>query len=292
MSTVTVRAPGKVNLQLSVGPLRDDGFHHLVTVFQAVSLFDDVTVTRSDRLRVRTFGESEVPADENNLAGKAAVLLAERIGVEPLVDIRINKRIPVAGGMAGGSADAAAALVACASLWEAELDLFPLAAQLGSDVSFSLLGGMALGEKRGEVLTPLPARGTQHWVFAFADTLLSTPMVYKEFDRIRGTDVPDPTRSEDLLRALEGGDPVEVGQALTNEMEPAALALAPRLRATLAAGRSAGALGSIVAGTGPTCAFLARDEANANELVVALEVSGTCRAARYAYGPVAGPITR
>ncbi|SDW23541.1 4-diphosphocytidyl-2-C-methyl-D-erythritol kinase [Amycolatopsis xylanica] len=292
--SVTVRAPGKVNLQLSIGPLRDDGYHHLATVFQAVSLFDDLTVTRSDRLRVRTSGENaaEVPDGQDNLAGRAAALLAARIGVEPLVDISIRKRIPVGGGMAGGSADAAGALVACAALWQADLgdaELLALAARLGSDVSFSLLGGMAIGERRGEALTPLPVRSTQHWVFALADTLLSTPRVFAELDRMRDDTVPEPVRSEALLRALDGGDPVAIGRALTNEAQPAALALAPGMGATLAAGQTAGALGSIVSGTGATCAFLARDEAHARQLAAALEASGTCRAARHAYGPVPGP---
>lgn len=199
MTAVSVRVPAKVNLQLGVGPIRDDGYHDLVNVFHAVSLFDEVTAGHAARLEVRVQAApysrvdvGGVPVDDDNLAAKAARLVAARLGVEPRVAIRIRKAIPVAGGMAGGSADAAAALVACARLWDdrddptlTRDDLLELGAELGSDVPFAVLGGTAVGLGRGERLTPALTRGTFHWVFATADGGLSTPAVYGECDRIR-----------------------------------------------------------------------------------------------------------
>jgi 4-diphosphocytidyl-2-C-methyl-D-erythritol kinase len=284
--------PAKVNLQLAVGPLRDDGYHDLVNVFHAVSLFDEVSVSPGP-LAVRVEGASVegVPADASNLAAKAAVLVAELLGVEPEADILIRKEIPVAGGMAGGSADAAAALVACNALWEGGLSqevLLELAATLGSDVPFALLGGTAVGVGRGERLTPVPTSGEYHWVFALADGGLSTPAVYAECDRIRTEPVGLPHESPELLAALAAGDAKALGAALTNDLQPAALALRPSLQRTLSAGRDFGALGSLVSGSGPTCAFLAADEAHAVELSVAVGTAGVARALVRAVGPVPG----
>ena len=154
MTTVAARAPAKVNVQLAVGPLRSDGFHELRTVYLAVSLFDTVTVRGGEGLRVSVTGldADVVPTDRRNLVWRAAELLAEHAGVRPDAAIEIDKSIPAAAGLAGGSADAAAALVALDALWAtgaAREDLDALAAQLGSDVPFSLLGGVALGAGRG-----------------------------------------------------------------------------------------------------------------------------------------------
>jgi 4-diphosphocytidyl-2-C-methyl-D-erythritol kinase len=287
--------PAKVNLQLGVGPLRDDGYHDLVNVFHAVSLFDEVSVTPGP-LAVRVEGASVdgVPADASNLAAKAAVLVAELLGVEPEADILIRKEIPVAGGMAGGSADAAAALVACNALWEGGLSqqvLLELAATLGSDVPFALLGGTAVGVGRGEVLTPLPTRGTYHWVFALADGGLSTPAVYAECDRIRAAHSERaglPHESPELLAALAAGDAKALGAALSNDLQPAALTLRTSLQRTLSTGRDFGALGALVSGSGPTCAFLAADETHALDLSVAMSGAGVARVLVRAAGPVPG----
>jgi 4-diphosphocytidyl-2-C-methyl-D-erythritol kinase len=293
---VSVRVPAKVNLQLSVGPLREDGYHDLVSVFHAVSLFDELTVTPNDELAVRVEGVSaeEVPADGDNLAARAARLLAERIGVRPDVLLRIRKAIPVAGGMAGGSADAAAALVACDRLWRAGLttaELAELGAAIGSDVPFALLGGTAVGVGRGERLTPVPVRGRFHWVFARADGGLSTPAVYAECDRLRdeqGEKVRPPEASDRLIAALAAGDVKELGSALANDLQPAAITLRPSLRRTLAAGRELGAFGALVSGSGPTCAFLAESDAHALDLAAALSEAGVARSTARAYGPVPG----
>lgn len=293
---MTVRVPAKVNLQLGVGPLREDGYHDLVNVFHAVALFDEVTAAPAERLRVRVAGEAieGVPLDEDNLAARAARLLAERLGVEPAVSLAISKTIPVAGGMAGGSADAAAALLACARLWGAELtapELAELAATLGSDVPFALLGGTAIGLGRGERLTPALSRGRFHWVFACAEGGLSTPAVYAECDRLReahGEPAGRPEVSEALMTALATGDAKALGAALDNDLQPAALVLRPELRRTLTAGRDLGAVGSVVSGSGPTCAFLAESGEQALDLAAALSGAGVARSVVRAYGPVPG----
>ncbi|MFD9779607.1 4-(cytidine 5'-diphospho)-2-C-methyl-D-erythritol kinase [[Kitasatospora] papulosa] len=292
--SVTVRVPAKVNVQLAVGAPRPDGFHDLANVFLAVGLYDEVTVTPADTLRVTCEGPdaAQVPLDTTNLAARAALALAARYGVAPDVHIHIAKDIPVAGGMAGGSADGAAALLACDTLWgtgASREELLGICAELGSDVPFSLVGGAALGVGRGERLTAVEVGGTFHWVFAVADGGLSTPAVYGEFDRLTaGTDVPDPAASPALLTALRKGDVTALADALGNDLQAAALSLRPSLAGTLAAGTAAGALAALVSGSGPTTAFLTADEESARKVADALLASGTCRSARVAPSPAPG----
>ncbi|BEP14517.1 4-(cytidine 5'-diphospho)-2-C-methyl-D-erythritol kinase [Acidothermaceae bacterium B102] len=293
-TTVTVRVPAKVNLFLGCGLARDDGFHDLVTVFQAVSLFDEVTVGEADALSVEVTGEGadEVPRDDANLAVRAARLLGARLGIEPDVHIELRKGIPVAGGMAGGSADAAGTLVALDALWGAGLSreaLHELAAELGSDVPFALHGGTALGLGRGDQLTSVLARGDYHWVFALADAGLATPAVFAELDTWRLDADPTPELSPDaVLGALRAGNAKALGAALANDLQVAAVRLRPALRRTLAAGLELGALGSVVSGSGPTCAFLVQSSGDALTLAAALSAAGVCRAVRTAHGPVHG----
>ncbi|MEI7778136.1 MAG: 4-(cytidine 5'-diphospho)-2-C-methyl-D-erythritol kinase [Actinomycetes bacterium] len=293
---VTVRVPGKINLQLSVGPLRKDGFHELATIYQAVDLCDDVrlTATPGVPLSVTVTGADadQVPTSTDNLAARAVRSVAALVGVEPEVAIGITKVLPVAAGMAGGSADAAAALMAADVLWDARLgrvELSRLAAELGSDVPFLLHGGTAVGTGRGEVLTPALSRGSFNWVFAIAAGGLSTPAVYGELDRLRGSDsVANPEVSVPVLTALAAGDAAALGAALVNELLPAAFALRPQLRQLLDFGTEAGALGATVCGSGPTCAFLVSDEGAGLDLAVALTATGLCRTVRRAAGPVVG----
>jgi len=297
--SVTVRVPGKVNLYLAVGDRRDDGYHELTTVFHAVSLLDEVTVSTADMLSLELAGEGvdSLPTDERNLAWKAAELMAEHVGRAPDVAISIEKSIPVAGGMAGGSADAAAVLVAINTLWELGVprrDLHTLAAQLGSDVPFALHGGTALGTGRGEELATVLARNTFHWVLAFADGGLSTPAVFAEIDRLRDTSGAGrdaPPRLEDpepVLAALASGDPAELAPLLGNDLQAAAVSLDPGLRRTLRAGTDAGALAGIVSGSGPTCAFLCTSASAAVDVGAELAGRGVCRTVRVASGPVHG----
>ena len=356
---MTARVPAKVNLQLAVGPLRGDGYHDLVTVFHALALFDEVTVAPAERDSVVVTGEgaSSVPLDSGNLAARAVSALADAVGSglrdSPGVAIEIRKRIPVAAGLAGGSADAAGALVACNELWGAGLsqqELAEVAARIGSDVAFALHGGTAVGLGRGEQVTPALASGTYHWVLAFAAEQLSTPAVYAACDRLRaregaaepspepalageagrgeavsapsqrgaggsggpslragtagrgeavsapsqrgaggsGGPSPRPALSTALLAALRSGDPAAVGPLLSNDLQPAAISLLPRLRQALAAGREHGALGAIVSGSGPTCAYLARDGAHARDLAVVLTGAGVCRSVVSVTGPAPG----
>ncbi|MGA4849389.1 4-(cytidine 5'-diphospho)-2-C-methyl-D-erythritol kinase [Streptomyces sp. G5(2025)] len=291
-ASVTVRAPAKVNVQLAVGAARPDGFHDLANVFLAVGLYDEVTATPADALRVTCEGpgRDQVPLDRTNLVARAAELLAARHGIAPDVHLHIAKDIPVAGGMAGGSADGAAALVACDALWgtnASRAELLDICAELGSDVPFSLVGGAALGTGRGEKLQPLEVGGAFHWVFAVADGGLSTPAVYREFDRLT-PDAPAPEASPALLEALREGDAEALAATVTNDLQPAALSLFPSLRDTLAAGTAAGALAALVSGSGPTTAFLTPDPASARKVADALTASGTCRTTRMATAPAQG----
>ena len=297
--SITVRVPGKVNLYLAVGDRREDGYHELTTVFHAVSLLDEVTVRNADVLSREMVGEGadSLPTDERNLAWQAAELMAEHVGRAPDVAITVEKSIPVAGGMAGGSADAAAVLVAMNSLWELGVprrDLHTLAARLGSDVPFALHGGTALGTGRGEELATVLARSTFHWVLAFADGGLSTPAVFAEIDRLRESKDGDrslPPALEDpepVLAALASGNPAALAPLLGNDLQPASLSLDPGLRRTLRAGIEAGALAGIVTGSGPTCAFLCASAASAVDIGSELAGAGVCRTVRVASGPVHG----
>jgi 4-diphosphocytidyl-2-C-methyl-D-erythritol kinase len=256
-----------------------------------------------DGVTVAGEGADHVPADGDNLALRAVRALREAItlrdGVAPDagpdgrsgVAVSIRKRIPVAGGLAGGSADAAAALVACNALWQAELsqqELCEVGSQVGSDVAFAVLGGTAVGRGRGEQLSPvLAGPATYHWVLAFADGHLSTPAVYGALDRLR-PDAPEPELDAELMAALRAGDAGRLGAALGNDLQAPALTMFPALRKTLAAGREFGALGSLVSGSGPTCFFLARDERQATDISVALSGAGVCRSVAKATGAVAG----
>jgi 4-diphosphocytidyl-2-C-methyl-D-erythritol kinase len=297
MSPVSAVAPAKLNLSLAVGAPRSDGFHDVATVYHSVSLYDEVVARPRDGLSVTVEGErgvevDSVPTDESNLAARAALLLAKETGQAPDVHLHIRKGIPVAGGMAGGSADAAAALVACDALWGTALprdELLALASRLGSDVPFSVVGGTALGVGRGERLTSALARGRFEWVFAIADGELSTPRVYAECDRLReGRVLPEPRVPDEMMSALRSGNAVALGQALQNDLQPAAVSLRPRLMQTLEVGDECEALGSVVSGSGPTVAFLARDKQHALDIAVALSASGTCRTVKRAHGPVPG----
>jgi 4-diphosphocytidyl-2-C-methyl-D-erythritol kinase len=292
---VTVRVPAKVNLHLAVGDVRHDGYHELVSVFQALSLTDEVTVAATETPGVEVHGEGAgtVPTDHRNLAWRAVLALAEQAGREPTVRVVLHKSIPVAGGMAGGSADAAGALVGLAGLWRLDIsreELSGLAAGLGSDVPFALHGGTALGTGRGENLVPVLARHIFHWVIALDRGGLATPEVFGELDRLRTGEFP-PQRLGDvepLLEALASGDPRQLALLLGNDLQAAAVSLRPALRRTLRAGVDAGALAGLVSGSGPTCAFLCTDAEAAVRVAAELAGAGVCRTVRVASGPVPG----
>jgi len=297
LNSVTVRVPAKVNLQLSVGPRESNGYHNLVSVFQAVSIFDDVTITKSHAgsgVTIAITGDQThgVPEDGSNLAVKAAHLIGEKFDIDTDVHIEVKKSIPVAGGMAGGSADAAATLVAMDALFKLEAtreELLELGSQLGSDVPFMIAGGTAVGTGRGDQLTAALSRGTYHWVFALSSVGLSTPAVYSECDRMRAElEVADPKVSDTLMQALLSGDPELVGKSLSNDLQNPACSLRPALTLVLEVGREYGALGAIVSGSGPTVAFLVADEEAGLDLAVALTASGVVGSVARATGPVHG----
>jgi 4-diphosphocytidyl-2-C-methyl-D-erythritol kinase len=262
--TVTVRAPAKINLHLGVGAPREDGFHPLTSVYQAVGVYDDLTVTEADGWTVDLtvadwMDRAHVPLDGDNIVDRAAALLAAHHGRAVVGDLHIDKAIPVAGGMAGGSADAAAALVALDRLWDVnttDTDLLALAAQLGSDVPFALVGGTALGTGRGEIVEPVTDRGTWWWVLVPSAEGMSTPEVYRHFDRLFPDAPAVPPMPVALLAALEAGDPPALAAALHNDLQAAALDLRPDLATLIDAGEQAGALRGVVTGSGPTCVFL------------------------------------
>ena len=302
MSSVRAVAPAKINLSLRVRALRPDGYHEITTVFHAVSLTDEITVSAAASgagRRVMTTGEraASVPVGDDNIAARAAVALARHAGLPaPDVVIDIAKSIPVAAGMAGGSADAAAALVALRRLWSLDItdaDLAGIAAHIGSDVPFSLMGGTARGIGRGEMLTPVLTDGDLHWVVAMSDAELSTPAVYAEWDRLLAAgevnaagDAAD--ADAPLLAALRRGDPRAVAAQLVNDLEPAAVSLRPHLRGVIDAGVELGALAGIVSGSGPTCVFLAEGREAAIALAAEMSGTGLVRGVRHAVGPAPG----
>jgi 4-diphosphocytidyl-2-C-methyl-D-erythritol kinase len=296
---VHVRAPGKINVYLGVGARSDDGYHSLATVFQAVSLYEDVYAAPSDGFALEIAGAvdvSGVPLDDRNLAMRAAKLLAQTAGVTAGVHLRIRKGVPVAGGMGGGSADAAAALVACDALWGTDLGprgLHELAARLGADVPFALHGGTAIGTGRGDVLTPALARGRFDWVLVLSGQGLSTPEVYGRLDRMRmhgDALADDPTELLEVpaavLQALLAGDARDLAPVMMNDLEAAAVAGRPDLELALADGVRMGALTGIVSGSGPTIAFLADGPEAARALQDELKATG--REALHVHGPVPG----
>ena len=294
-TTVAVTAPAKINLSLGVGPRRPDGFHALATVYQAIGLYDRVTVTMADDLSVAVHADARVPVDDvpldgTNIAVRAARLLAEHHGIERGAAITIDKGIPVAGGMAGGSADAAATLLACDHLWGLESPkehLLELAAELGSDVPFALVGGTAIGSGRGETVTPLMTLGEYWWVVLESPQGLSTPAVYREFDAMNGVDVDAPELPDELMQALRGHDVAALGSSLSNDLQDAALRLRPELGRALEQGRLESAYGAILSGSGPSCLFLCEGRSHAVQVAGGLRAEGLGPVS-FAPGPVHG----
>ncbi|MBM3714667.1 MAG: 4-(cytidine 5'-diphospho)-2-C-methyl-D-erythritol kinase [Actinobacteria bacterium] len=298
---VRVRAPGKINVFLEVGDVQDDGYHDVATAYQAVSLYEEIVATPSDGFSLSVTGRRHididgVPTDDRNLALRAARLLAQTAGIDGGVHLSVDKAVPVAGGMGGGSADAAAALVACDALWGLGMptaELGRLAAKLGADVPFALMGGTAVGTGRGDELSPALARGRFDWVLVTSDLGMSTPVVYGELDAHRERHAVDigpaprvPAVDPAVLHALRQGDAEMLAATVRNDLQAPALHLRPDLGRALERGERSGALTGLVSGSGPTLAFLAADEASALDLQVTLSAAGLV--ALHVHGPVAG----
>ncbi|HEY2880574.1 4-(cytidine 5'-diphospho)-2-C-methyl-D-erythritol kinase [Nocardioides sp.] len=300
MSGLTVRTAAKINLLLGVGAPRADGFHTLVTVYQAVSLYDDLTValpsTGAGRLTVAThvasyIDASHLPRPGHNIVDRAAAALSDHHGRPVTADVRVDKSIPIAGGLAGGSADGAGALLALDRLHGLGIsddDLILLAAGLGSDVPFALVGGSALGEGHGEIVTPLDDRGTWWWVVVPSEEGLSTPAVYRHYDELRPNAPEVPAPPDGVVGALAGGDVHRLAAALHNDLEQAACDLRPDLARLIVEGVAAGALRGLVSGSGPTCVFLCESGDHARTVAGALTAADDRRVVLVAHGPVAG----
>lgn len=293
-SAVTVRAPAKINLHLGVGAPRPDGFHPVTTVYHAVGLCDDLTATPADGWGVSMsvpdwVSAEDLPADGANIVDRAATLLAAHHAIPVTGLVTVAKSIPVAGGMAGGSADAAAALVALDRVWGAgttDDDLLAIAAQLGSDVPFALVGGTALGSGRGEVVEPVADHGTWWWVVVPSQEGLSTPAVYRHFDEMFPDAAAQPCGADALLAALASRDPHRLADVLHNDLQLPAIDLRPDLGELIDRGQSAGALRGIVSGSGPTCIFLCESADHARQVAGALDRDHPL--VLVANGPVAG----
>lgn len=287
---VVASSPGKVNVYFAVGAFLKDGFHDVASCYQALSLRERVLVELTGSFSIDFAGPFEaesqllVPRGSTNLvyqAGEQLKALGSSLGSDK-VSFLIHKSVPIAGGMAGGSADAAAALVALNSLFGSGLEdqLPEAAANLGSDVPFSLMGGTAIGVGRGEVLTKVQDGPALHWVMTPNPAGLSTPQVYRQLDVMRvnqGIDVSSleaPQVPEELLEALASGDVVEVAKLMHNDLEIAAVAMLPELADTLEAGRKAGSLRSMVSGSGPTIAHLAKNAIHAEQIATRLHSAG------------------
>lgn len=297
--TVTAHAPAKVNLTLSVGPREEDGYHSVATVYHALTLHDSVTAMSAIRptLTLKSEVPGAVPEGDDNLAVRAVHALAAATEHKPHVALTVTKRIPIAAGLAGGSADAAAALVACNELWQTGLtteELAEIGRELGSDVPFALYGGTMLGTGHGDllapVLTPGTAAGSLHWTLAVSDEGLSTPAVYRRLDELRAQGHPpaEPEMPREMLLALRVGDIVGIAAAMTNDLQEAAVAMRPGLSRTLQAGLEHGATAALVSGSGPTCVFLSETKEAADSLAVALSGDGVCSRVLRATGPARG----
>ena len=290
MTQVTVRAPAKINLHLGVGGLRPDGKHALATVYQAVGLYDDVTVVEADDWSVGlTEPIDGVPLDDANIAIRAGRALTAHHGLECAARITIAKGIPVMGGMAGGSADAAATLLALDRLWDLQTsddDLLRIAGTLGSDVPFALLGGTALGTGHGEVVTPVDDASSVWWVVVLSDEGLSTPAVYAHFDELSPDAPAEPPIPQALIEALGGGYTDEIGDLLANDLWPAARDLRPDLVDVEVRLRSLSPDGVLLSGSGPTLLVLHEDIEEARATVTELTAEG--HRCTLAPGPVAG----
>lgn len=302
LKSVVARAPGKINVSLEVGPPREDGYHSVATIYLAVSLFEDVRA--SERMDSEftislhpdsaPFADPETfPLGKDNLVVRAADELRRYTGVTMGADLEVTKRVPIAGGMGGGSADAAAALVACNALWDCGLNREELAvvgAKLGADIPFALFGGAAVGLGIGDQVSPMLIRRSTYWVLVPASYGLSTPEVYRTLDKLRAyQDVEAPHEVDiDTVQALVTADVNSLGLNLRNDMEQAAIHLAPEIDTVIGTGERLGAVRGIVSGSGPTIAFLAESKTHAEQLrtlineeldVDALVVSGPANGA-------------
>ncbi|MFM6971754.1 MAG: 4-(cytidine 5'-diphospho)-2-C-methyl-D-erythritol kinase [Rhodoluna sp.] len=302
--SIRVSTPAKINLLFGVGALQPDGYHEVASLYHAVDLLDELKIKSSSSWSIELSGnisqaqKDAVPSGEDNLVVRAAKQVAKMSGIESPhpVSFEITKNIPVAGGLAGGSADAAAALIAVNELWCTGLSgeqLHTAAVALGSDVPFSLIGGTAIGKGRGENLEPIEGVKKFNWVLAFSEIGLSTPLVYRRLDEIRTSRGEDITAARNLdvpqklIDALRSGDARALAAELRNDLQEAAIDLRNELSEVIQTGKSAGALVGFISGSGPTVAFLTDSAESSQGVCEALKAVGIEAVA--VSGPVVGP---
>ena len=282
---LVLRTSAKVNLALEVLGKRGDGYHEIATVLQAVDLFDRLTMETADILSLHA-DDPELPTDDGNLVMRAARLLQKTAGIEKGARLRLQKRIPVAAGLGGGSSDAAATLLGLNRLWGLRWPrarLQELAVELGMDVPFFLGTGRAVARGRGERLQVLPGGGGYALVLVNPRTPLSTREVY---GRVPGGWHAEPTGTERVIEALRRRNVAALAAALTNNLERVVEPVLPVIGRMKAALLAAGALGAIMSGSGPTVFGLARSLDHARQVRSRVSRAGwACWAVRTNSGP-------
>jgi 4-diphosphocytidyl-2-C-methyl-D-erythritol kinase len=272
---LTVQTPAKINPVLEVLGKRPDGYHDLALVFQAVSLYDQLTFEKKPAgVGLRIEGQAGLAADDSNLIVKAAKLfLREVLKNSDGVQITLHKKIPLAAGLGGGSSDAAAALRGLQWLFEnpvSETKMHQMAAQLGSDVNFFLNGGTALGTGRGEIITPWKASVPLWVILVKPSEGLSTPAVYQSGKALMTTG----NKVLEFQKVWSEGSPASIASRLFNGLEPAAFYLRPELELIKKRLMNEGTLGVLLSGSGPTLFALAAHEAEAQKIASKFEDEG------------------
>ena len=275
-------APAKINLSLEITGRRADAYHEVVSLMQTVSLADSLQFEANDDLRVRVVN-AELP--EDNLVMRAALALRRRFGVTKGCTITLEKRIPIAAGLGGGSSDAAAALLGLGKFWELDVEtreFVALAAALGSDVPFFLAGGTALAEGRGERVTALPSPGPSWYLLANPGVPVLTSAVYASL-------IPDDFTDGERTRSLAAElDPFRAAPVGCNGLQPALFRISAEARECFAAVSEVAPLGAMISGSGPTV-FAAFDSPEAAvRAAVAVRARGNWAAVECSIGPREG----
>lgn len=247
-----VNAYAKINLTLGIEGIRQDGYHQVEMIMQAVELHDSLAFEDAPAGISIESDSPEIPPGPENLVYRAASLLQEYTGCGRGVRIKLTKKIPVAAGLAGGSTDAAAALRALNSLWDLNLpegDLYKLGERLGADVPFCLMGGTALARGKGELLTPVAGAQGLGVVLVKPSFGVSTARVYRMYDLLPPGPQPD---TGAMISALGRGDLHAIGSLLHNSLERVTAGLHPEIKQIKQGLREAGAAGALMSGSGPT----------------------------------------
>ncbi len=252
MNEYQIKAYAKINLGLDVVRRLENGYHEVKMIMQTVNLYDELTLKRTTAGIRLTSDSGELPLDENNLIYKAARLMQEHYGIAEGVSVKLKKNIPIAAGMAGGSTDAAATMLAMKELFGLETskaELMKLGVKIGADVPYCILGGTALAEGIGEKLTPLPKAPECHLLVAKPDINVSTKYVYEHLDAAGVTKHPD---IDGMVNAIEKGSLQGIIERLGNVLETVTISAYPVISVIKDRMKELGAQGSLMSGSGPT----------------------------------------